>query len=381
MLTAGIRGGSTKIPSVKLNQLGHCGENMHIAIGERRVVMPGLTVRGNSNEFIAVDLGFEADPIVFTEELMEAERARLPGWRFEKEYMRNWEAQTGAPVFDEPWIAEQDRNARNPIQLMELHEVKRDGIVQRDSLGHERMILAQHPQGRLKVFVTPDTEAGHTLTLRLYGIGMDVGAGVEKSDSTIVVMSSHNREQAASLACNTITPSDLGRFAAVVGKWYNDALICCVLKMHGLTALRAITDVGYPMIWRTRSPKKGMIEAKTKNMGWPYGEVGDLLMGRWRDALATKGLVKLRDLQTIQQHRQYVYDEHGRPCHQQLRSEPLDVRQSHGDLVVGAGLAYRAVIDLPKYSKVAPERAPERSAAGRSEARRKARKQREKGGW
>lgn len=353
---------------------------MHIAIGDRKVIMRGMSVRGNGNEFVAVDLGYEASPLI-TAEHIASQRRNSPGWRFAQEYERNWDAQTGAPVFEESWMSAQDNNSRNPLYLMELHTVTRDGIPQRTSLGHVKQMLVKHPRGRLKVYVQPDETAGQTFTLRNYGIGMDVGAGVEKSDSTIVVMSSHNREQAASLACNTIRPSELGRFAAVVGKWYNDALICCVLKMHGLTALRAITDVGYPMIWRSRSAKKGFVEAKTKNMGWPYGEVGDLLLGRWRDALGTDGIILLRDLETIQQHRQYVFDEYGRPCHQRLKSEPMMVREKHGDLVIGAALAYRACIDLPQYKRVAPDRAPARSAAGRSEKRKAAAKRKESGGW
>lgn len=365
---------------MRLDSLGHCDEDMSVGIGERRVIMHGMTVRGNHNKFVAVDLGYEASPLI-TAELIEEARQIMPGWRFQKEYMRNWDAQTGAPVFEESWIAEQEAHARNPIMLMDLHSVQRDGIVQRDSLGHERQILIQHPEGRLKVYIKPDTQAGHTLTLRNYGVGMDVGAGVAKSDSTILVMSSHNREQAACLACNTITPSELGRFAAVVGKWYNSALICCVLKMHGLTALRAITDVGYPRIWRKTNPKQGQVETRTKMLGWPYGEVSDLLMGRWRDALATPGLVQLHDLETIQQHRQYVYDEHGRVCHQRHRSDPVSIREKHGDLVIASGLAYRACIDLPLYARVAPEEAPAGSAAGRSEKRRKARQRKDTGGW
>jgi hypothetical protein len=353
---------------------------MFIPIGETRVVMEGMTVRGNSNEFIAVDLGYEASPLI-TEEHIESERRNSPGWRFQQEYCRNWDAQTGSPVFEPEWIQEQEANSRNPIQRMELHTVTKGGIPQRDALGHVKSILVQHPNGRLKVYVTPDTAAGHTLSLRNYGIGMDVGAGVEKSDSTIVVMSSHNREQAASLACNTIRPSELGRFAAVVGAWYNNALICCVSKMHGLTALRAITDVGYPRIWRKTNPKRGMVESKTKVLGWPYGEVSDLLMGRWRDALATEGLVKLHDLETIQQHKQYVYDEVGRVCHQRLRSEPVAVREKHGDLVIACGLAYRAVIDIPKYTSVTPRQAPQGSAAARSAKRKRMRKLQEQGKW
>ena len=381
MLTVGILSSCTRTNSVKLNSFGHCGEDLHIAIGENRVVMHGLTVRGNQNEFIAIDLGMEADPDVFTPELIAAERRRLPGWRFQKEYMRNWDAQTGAPVFEPEWIQEQEVHRREPKKYMDLHTIQRNGISQRDALGMERMILVEKPKGRLRVYITPDETAGHALTLRNYGIGMDVGAGVEKSDSTIQVMSSHNREQAACLACNTIRPSELGRFAAVVGEYYNKALICCVSKMHGLTALRAIADVGYPRIWRTTTPRKGMMEAKTKNLGWPGAELSGLIMGRWIDALGTKGLVMLHDLETIHQHRQYVFDEHGRVCHQRLRSEPVDIREKHGDLVVAASLAYRAVIDIPKYARVAPDRAPEGSPAARSEKRRQAKKRETQGKW
>jgi len=371
---------------MKLDANGHCAEDLHIAIGDRRVLMDGMTVRGNGNEFVAVDLGMEADPLTFTPEVIASERRGMPGWRFKKEYLRDWDAQNGAPVFGEECIDWQRANAIDPIRRLDLHIVRRDGIIQRDARGHKKYILVQKKKGRLRVFVEPDTpppgfENTDELRARMFGAGMDVGAGVEKSDSTLVFMAADNREVVATLACNKIRPGQLGRFAVAAGKFYNDALICCVGKMHGLTALRAIADAGYPRIWRETRPRAGITEVRTKNLGWPYGEgSSELLMGRWVEAME-ENLTVIRCLETIEQHRQYIYDEMGRVCHQRLKSLPTSVREKHGDLVIGAALAYRACIDLPKYKIVTAIDAPQRSAAGRRAIRDKQRRQKDEGGW
>jgi len=356
---------------------GFCCEDLHVAVGDRRVVMDGLTARGNRNTFVAVDLGMEADPGTFTPELIESEKAGMPGWRFKKEYLRDWDAQTGQPVFEEEWIDRQRQNARDPIERLDIHRVTRDGIVQRDRLGHVKYILVPKAKGRLKIFTRPDSQPagwteGSPRVIRAAGMGMDVGEGVEKSDSTLAVMFADTRELAATLACNRIRPGQLGRFAAAVGRHYNNALICCVRKMHGLTALRAIADSGYPMIWHNRDPKK-TAQLQSKDLGWPRGEAtSDLLFGKWIAAMETEGLATLRCLETIEQHRAYIYDDLGRPTHQRLKSQPVAVREKHGDLVIAAALAYRACIDIPKFRKAAKDAAPAESPAGRRRARKQA---------
>jgi len=208
-----------------------------------------------------------------------------------------------------------------------------------------------------------------------------VGEGVEKSDSTISVMAADTREIVATFACNTIRPGLLGRFAVEVGKHYNNALICCVRKMHGMTALRAIADVGYPMIWRATNPKRGLREVKIKDLGWPRGEItSDLLVGPWVDALE-QGIPIIRCLETTEQHRQYIYDERGKPCHQRLKSYTPEVREKHGDLVISAALAYRACIDLPKYRVLEKPQTPEGSAAARRKIRENLKQKKARDGW
>jgi len=372
-------------PKLKRDMNGHIHTDFKIAIGERRVIMAGMTARGNYNEFVAVDLGIEADPKTFTPALIASEKRGMPGWRWLKEYQRDWDAQTGSPVFEEEWIARQRLHAIDPVERMDLHKVLVEGRVQRDSLGHTKYILVHKAKGRVKIFVRPDSippgDPAGSRRRRTAGIGMDVGEGVEKSDSTISVMFADIREQAATVACNTIRPGELGRLAALVGRLYNDALICCVRKMHGLTAIRSIADSGYPMIWRGTDPKK-MAAPKIKDLGWSHGEAtSDLLFGRWIDAMGSEDLITLRDLETIEQHRQYIYDEMGRACHQRLKSQPVAVREKHGDLVIATALAYRACIDLPKYKIRPAEQAPQNSAEGRRQNRQRKQRQKAVDGW
>jgi len=346
-------------------------ERFAIATGESRVIMPGLTVHGNRNGFVAVDLGMEADPQTFTPELIESEKAGMPGWRWKQEMLRDWDAQTGQPVFEEEWIDRQRARAREPVEYMDIHRLSKNGVVQRDSLGHVKYVLVpkSRRRGRLKVYIRPETRPAGlpehvTEFSREAGIGIDVGEGVEKSDSTIQVFFNDTREQAACLACNTIRPGMLGRFAVEVGRFFNNALICCVRKMHGITTIRAMADRGYPMIWRDTDPKT-VVEKRTANLGWKRGEItDDLLIGRWIDAMEAD-LVKLYDIETINQHRAYIYDELGRPCHQRLKSQPVAVREKHGDLVIAGALAWRACLDLPKFKIRTPMAPPHNSPADR----------------
>ena len=342
-----------------------------IAEGLSEVIMAGLTVRGNRNGFVAVDLGMDADPLTFTPAVIDAERAGMPGWRFKKEYLRDWDAQTGQPVFEEAWIEVQRAKATEPKGYMDIHRVTKNGIVQRDSLGQVKYVLVPKSakRGRVKIYMWPDERPPDmpehiTEFAREFGAGMDVGGTAD------------TREVAAVVADNRIRPGMLGRLAVAVGKFYNNALICCVRKMHGITTIRAMADRGYPMIWRDTDPRK-MVEVKTANLGWKRGEISDdLLIGKWIDAMEGD-LVTLRDIEMINQHRAYIFDEMGRPCHQRLKSQPVAVREKHGDLVIGGALMYRAVLDLPKFRIRTPQAPPPGSPADRRRKYEQARKRKE----
>ncbi len=327
---------------------------MELTITEPTQVCQGVSARPTKTGFVSVDLAYQADPIAFTAEVIAGERAGLPGWRWEKEYERAWDAQAGQPVFDNEWLAWQAARIEKPMMTLAWNpEAKAMGV---ESVHLEHPALVQQDRGPIKIFRMPETPpevlpAGVLGLRRTCGVGIDVGEGVGASDSTIQVFFTDNKEQAAEYASNTVRPADLGRIAVALARFYNDALICCVRKMHGITVLRTILDeCGYPMVWRSK-PMDRVMELDAKSYGWAGGEASSpYLFGKWTDALQYD-TVRLHSLTTLDQHRQYIYDASGRITHQSRADLPVEVRARHGDLVVACALAYRACLDMPRYRK------------------------------
>jgi len=322
-------------------------------ITEPTRIMRDLTARPTRTGFVSVDLGYNADPIAFTPDVIATEREGLPGWRWRKEYEREWDAQAGQPVFDNAWLDIQAERIVNPIQTAAWDAEATSHDIEPISNLSPSIVEREH--GPIKLFKLPNEQPaslpeGATRVTRACGIGIDVGEGVGQSDSTIQVFFADNYEQAAEYASSSVRPADLGRIAVALAKLYNDALICCVRKMHGITVLRTIMDdCGYAHVWRTKPTDKDM-ELDSKSYGWPGGEASSpYLFGKWVDAMQYDATI-LHGLTTLQQHRQYIYDEDGRIVHQAIATLPVNVREKHGDLVIACALAYRACLDMPKYT-------------------------------
>jgi hypothetical protein len=337
-----------------------------MVITEPTVLIPGLTARRNSTRIVAVDLHYSADPLGMTDEKLEMLADEMGGrdtWRWRKEMELDPYAQAGEALFLGEWLDWQRRQCCNPIRLMDV-----------DPAGSS---LAEHPSGKVKTWLEPRALPKDLPELvesaeRTFGIGMDVGAGTGASDSTIVVMCAQGFEQAAEFKSNRILPWNLGLLAVAVAHYFNDALICCVQKMHGSSAIRAMVAAGYTRLWRTRVANR-IAETPTKNLGWPHGEIPDkLLYDRWAKALSEHATI-LHGVETVEQHRQYVFDEEGRPCFQRHKGLNPTARQQHADLVVAAALAYRACRDLPKFIHPVTRLLPQETLAGRREQWRRTR--------
>ena len=318
----------------------------------------GITARKNSNGFVAVDIGMGCDPEVFTPELVADERAGMPGWRFEKEYLRVWAAQLGQPVFEQAWMDRQKVHLKEPLLRMDLDD---DGKLVKNSSGRVLvwMLPADQPEG------VPDHIASVT---RAFGMGIDVSEGVGASNSAIEIFAVDGREQAAEFASDSVTPVDLGRMAVAMARYWNNALICCVRPMHGITTLRTIVDEGkYGYVWFDKT-KHQMSETQTNNLGWAKGEASSpALFNGWRDDFQY-GYCILHSLACYQEHQQYIYNEFGHVTHQKLNHLPITVRSKHSDRAVASALARRACIDLPNFKKMIPvDQAPYRSYAWRTE--------------
>jgi len=337
------------------------------------VLMPGLSARPTSTGFVAVDLGYEADPVAFTPDVIAAEKKALPGWRWRKEYERDFGAQAGMPVFNPEWTDRQRKRAINPAYCMAWEPDSDKGP------------LVRKDDGPIRVYLAPDTQPtglpeDTKHVLRSCGLGIDVGEGVGQSDSTIQVFFVDNREQCAEFASNRIRPTDLGRLAVAMATYFNKGLICCVRKMHGITVLRSIMDdCGYMRVWRSKVVDQ-TTEYEAKNYGWPGGEsTSPYLFGKWMDAIQHDRTI-LHSMTTIQQHQQYIYDESGRITHQQRANLPVEVRERHGDLVVACALAYRACLDMPKYEAETRRKIPVKSMAWRAQQAKIQRRSRDRWG-
>jgi hypothetical protein len=299
---------------------------------------------------VAVWIGTGADPQRFPPELLAAERAAMPGWRWKKEYRGEFDAQTGQPVFPSQVLDWQRQHLRNPALTFGYR-------IERDWEGKLGAVLTERDSGPIRVYIQPGEQPQHLPTgaigvQRLFGMGADVSEGVGASDSAAVVLTGDTREEACEFADNTIEPADFGRVLVALARYYSNALICCVRPLHGITVLRTMLDEQkYGRVWREKTVTGATVQ-ETARHGWAKGEASSpALFGTWIDELNHNRVI-LHGQTLLDQHRQYIYDQSGRITQQALATLPPEVRHRHGDLVIAAALASRAVADLPRFGDV-----------------------------
>jgi hypothetical protein len=297
-------------------------------VTEQVKLMPGFEAKLNKTGFVAFRLHYTADPEGWTPELIKAKRAALSGWGFRREMDIEFRAQAGQPVFELGWLDWQRQRLQEPVCRMD-----------QDYQG-----LTETGAGRLWVYAR--AERG-----RRYALGMDVSEGVTASESTIVVLDCDHTDgprQVAEMGDASITPADLGRFGAAVAKYFNNAVVCCVRKMHGITTLRSLIDAGCENLWHHRLQDR-LVEEQAESLGWAKGEATDeSLIGPLVDALHHQKFI-LRSEELLRQLGEYIYDVAGRVTHQRLAELNVALRHRHGDRAVGLALALQAARDVGAF--------------------------------
>jgi hypothetical protein len=302
------------------------------------MLLPGMIARPTRRGYTAVDLDIEADPFGLTEEVIEEARGTLgctrlanglwkDSWKWRKEMRRDFDAIVGQPVFEPEWLALQTSIRPERWRM----DIGPDG-------------MAKTPAGRLFVWADPHDPIADG-TARRYAIGIDVSEGVSESESALIVMDADFRTQVGEMGDSTITPGDLGAFAVATARYFNDALICCVRKLHGLTTIRAMIDLKYYRLWCHRHQDR-IDQVPAEQIGWAKGETSDELMfGRLIQAVKDH-TAEFTSAELMRQMGSYQYDETGRIVMQRLREQPVEVRKRHGDRAVAAALALQACEDI-----------------------------------
>jgi hypothetical protein len=313
-----------------------------------------MTAKPLNTGFVALSVHYTADPIGWTQDRIDATARRLGGrgsWKWRKEMEMDANAQSGESVFDPDWLDIQERkHIKPPLLRMEIGQDDK---------------LYEHSTGRIRIWIKPDQmprdlPQGTSRAELTFGVGIDVGAGTGQSNSTVEVFATQGMEQAAEFASSGVSPTYLGHVGVAIARFFNDALICCVQKMHGITTIRAMTDdCGYTNLWRNVSHDK-MVETQTGGrIGWVQGENSQaLLMNQMGaslerasggvDVLSTQSAI-IHSFELLEELRQYIYDDAGRPTLSRTRTLNAAARKSHGDRVIGTATSMQACMDLPPW--------------------------------
>jgi hypothetical protein len=222
---------------------------------------------------------------------------------------------SGRPVFNPDRVAVALEEKRKPIARKSLR-----GYV--DEKGKRRLRWEDDPLGELHCYLPHDEHAD-------YFIGGDVGAGVRKDYSVAQVLDSQRR-QTAVWRSDRYDPDHFGTVLAHLGRFYNDAMICCERNNHGILTNRVLhKDEDYPNVYQEVVVDK-VTDTETEVVGFYTSEkskplVIDKLRAEHRD-----GALEVYDEATLQEMQRFIVADNGR-----MEAE----KGHHDDTVIALALA------------------------------------------
>lgn len=174
----------------------------------------------------------------------------------------------------------------------------------------------------LKVWFKP--QPGHD-----YVIGADVAEGVDEDFSCATVMDKHTHQTVARFR-GDMEPADFGEYLALLGSWYNHALIGPEINNHGLTTVQRLRDVGYDNIYRRELGIDERYEEYTSKLGWRTDvRTKPLMIDNLSEAISTYQIIDY-DKIFIRECMTYIRDNRGRTNAQEGQ---------HDDTVIATAIA------------------------------------------
>lgn len=253
--------------------------------------------------------------------------------RFYQEYpLTDTEAflASGTPRFNTKKLAEMEAKCYEPATYELIEKTDKQSKLQ--------AIVPKALEGApLKVWRQP--QDGHE-----YVIGADVAEGIEEDYSVATVMDKGTHQTVARFR-GDLEPSDLGEYLALLGKWYNHALIGCEINNHGLTTVQRLRDVGYDNLYRRESGIDERYEEYTSKLGWRTDvRTKPLMIDGLSEAISTDQIIDY-DLIFVRECFTYIRDQRGRTNAQQGQ---------HDDTVISTAIALQLFewnpINQSKYS-------------------------------
>jgi hypothetical protein len=224
----------------------------------------------------------------------EAQCAELPEWQRAQEYPDNPDEaflKSGRPVFN-----------IDMIRSLELEPPEARGYLYDHPSEGPRFVA---DGGALRIWRWP--VEGHR-----YSMGVDVAEGLEHGDFSSIHLIDAKLDQVVAHWHGHIDPDLLGTdVAALIGRFYNNALAVVEANNHGGTTLKALQRAKYFPIYRRRRLGNRQ-EDQTEVMGWlttvksKPRAIDELNMD------LREGRLTLWDKDTVAEMRTFVRDEKGR---------------------------------------------------------------------
>lgn len=222
---------------------------------------------------------------------------------------------SGTPRFDVKKLNEMQQKCYDG-QTIEL-------IEKQDEKTKLKVIHPKQMEGApLKVWLQP--QVGHD-----YVIGADVAEGIDEDFSCATVMDKLTHQTVARFR-GDMEPADFGEYLALLGTWYNHALIGPEINNHGLTAVQRLRDVGYDNIYRRELGIDERYEEYTSKLGWRTDvRTKPLMIDNLSEAISSNQIIDY-DKIFIRECMTYIRDNRGRTNAQEGQ---------HDDTVIATAIA------------------------------------------
>jgi len=314
---------------------------------------------------------------------VRAKRTRMPEWLWRQEYMAI-PCDAAAGFFARSMIRELRSRSLEPVWRgaidIDDHDGRRDALITRGDVS--RIVFREDAErGVWSLWIDPDAGRTRPDQERGYVMGMDVGAGVGASNTTIAVVDVESGDMIAEYASPLVGAHEAARIAAIAGAWFGGrfgrAILCPEVNGgQGEACVKTLLDLGYPRIWQRRVASTEMARrdqhaADSAGLGWRSNQ-------RTREALLTdyagalrSGRMRVHSDASLAECLTYHYDRRGRLVSVRRDDDPASelARIPHGDRVMAAALAWHAASNLP-HATLPPQ--PESDHTARKRARQRA---------
>jgi hypothetical protein len=218
---------------------------------------------------------------------------------------------------------------------------------------------------------------------RTYVMGIDISGGMGASNSTAVVIDADTLEEVGEWASAVVSPEEFARQMAAAGHWWGGqhgfAFLCWEANGYGgIFGKTLVEKLFYPWVY-FHTEEGRMDRAATTKYGWTSNRQSKQdLLNEFRAALARFD-VAIRSEALLDECKRYVVGTSGEYMPSALVEEGADARATHGDRVIGGGLAWYARERLGRCPP--PERAAPKGTFAERKARADRKRSREARNW